>query len=141
MQFVCDAGAYTWFRIETQAEAVLESRVMNHTLEKDFREAYAAAARLHSPSKSVRFVEQNIGLKAHIQRTMPIFLTLRAKDGTALVTAILPPVGWDESSFRPIVVGPRNSNPFARHGAAICKVAEHYGLSLNVIRSYRSMRG
>ena len=93
MQYVCDAGEDTWFRIETQGEATLESRVMNHTLENNFREAYEMAARLHTPSKSVRFVEQNIGLKAHIQHTMPIFLTLRTKDGTALVTAILPPVG------------------------------------------------
>ena len=47
MQFVCDASASkTWFRIETEAEAALESRVMNHAVEKHFREAQEQAARL-----------------------------------------------------------------------------------------------
>ena len=138
MQYVCDAGEYTWFRIETLGEASLESRVMNHTLETNFREAYEAAARLHTPSKSVRFVEQNIGLKAHIQRTMPMFMTLRAQDGTPLVTAILPPAGRDERSFRPLVIGSANTNPYTKHGAAIRKLAEHYSLSLDPTRSYRS---
>ena len=138
MQYVCDAEEYTWFRIETQGEATLESRVMSHTLENNFREVYEAAARLHTPSKSVRFVEQNIGLKAHIQRTMPMFMTLRAKDGTPLVTAILPPVGQDERSVRPLVIGSANTNPYAKHGAAIRKLGEHYGLGLDPTRSYRS---
>ena len=137
MQYVCDAGESTWFRIETQGEATLESRVMNHTLENNFREAYETAASLHSPAKSVRFVEQNIGLKAHIQRTMPMFLTLRAKDGTPVVTAILPPSGRDERSFRPIVIGPANTNPYPKYGAAIRTLGERFGLALDPSRSYR----
>ena len=137
MQYVCDAEKYTWFRIETQGEATLESRVMNRTLENYFRDAYETAAKLHSPAKSVRFVEQNIGLKAHIQRTMPMFLTLRAKDGTPLVTAVLPPIGRDGITFRPIVIGPANTNPYPKNVAAIRKLAEHYGLDLEPTRFYR----
>ena len=113
---------------------------MNHTLENTFRDAYETAAKLHSPAKSVRFVEQNIGLKAHIQRTMPMFLTLRAKDGTPLVTAVLPPIGRDGITFRPIVIGPANTNPYPKNVAAIRKLAEHYGLDLEQTRSYRSNR-
>ena len=37
MQFVCDApDGKTWFRIETEAEAVLESEAMKHAVEKYF---------------------------------------------------------------------------------------------------------
>jgi hypothetical protein len=43
MQFVCDAGAVTWFRIETAGEALLESRAMNHAVEKYFQDAYDSA--------------------------------------------------------------------------------------------------
>jgi hypothetical protein len=34
MQFVCDAPPKTWFRIETEGEAALESRAMDHAVEK-----------------------------------------------------------------------------------------------------------
>ena len=38
MQYVCDAPkGKTWFRIETEGEAVHESRLMGHTVEKYFR--------------------------------------------------------------------------------------------------------
>ena len=37
MQFVCDAPPKTWFRIETEGEAALESRAMDHAVEKDFQ--------------------------------------------------------------------------------------------------------
>ena len=38
MQYVCDAPkGKTWFRIETEGEAVHESRLMSHTVEKYFR--------------------------------------------------------------------------------------------------------
>jgi hypothetical protein len=37
MRYVCDApGGTTWFQIETQAEAALESQAMNHAVEKHF---------------------------------------------------------------------------------------------------------
>ena len=47
---------------------------------------------------------------------MPIFLTLRDGEGTALVTAMLPPAGKDERAFRPIIVGASNSDPYPQHG-------------------------
>src|SRR5262249_45836766 len=40
MQFVCDAPPKTWFRIETEGEATLESREMNHAVEKYFKQFY-----------------------------------------------------------------------------------------------------
>ena len=39
MQFVCDAPNGTWFRIETEGEAIKESQLMNHAVEKHFRRA------------------------------------------------------------------------------------------------------
>ena len=80
--------------------------------------------------------EQNIGLKGHIQRGMPVFLTLRDGDGASLVTAMLPPAGLTEKSFRPIVVGPANADPYDRHSDAITVLAKHYGLTLDPIRCY-----
>ena len=136
MKYVCDAGDATWFRIETPGEATIESRDTNHAVAKYFLEAYAKAEKSYVPPKSARYVEQNIGLKDHVQRTMPIFLTLRDKDGNVLVTAMLPPAGLDERAFRPIVVGPANSDPFAEHDEAIEALAEHYDLTLDPARCY-----
>jgi hypothetical protein len=141
MQYVCDAAEATWFRIETLEEAALESRDMKHAVEKHFREAYEKAALSYVPPKSLRNLEQHIGLKAHIQRTMPIFLTLRDREGNGLVTAMLPPAGQDDDSFRPILVGPANKDPYATSNEAIRALAEHYGLTLDPWRCYPYRRG
>src|SRR5271165_2218498 len=91
MKFICDApGGKSWFRIETAAEAAVESQVMHHAVEKFFlAEAEKATRRYRSPATG--FVEQEIGLKAHLQRSMPMFLTLRDAEGRPLATAMLPP--------------------------------------------------
>ena len=92
----------------------------------------------HYPAleRSAAYIEQNIGLKAHIQRVMPLFLTLRDPEGKALVTAMLPPLGKDERSFKPIVVGIDNTDPYPEHGDAIRQLARHYGLTLDPARCY-----
>ena len=136
MQFVCEAPPKTWFRIETEGEAALESRAMNHAVEKYFKQAYEQAAKSYVPPKSRHYIEQNIGLKAHIQRAMPRFLTLRDGEGNALVTAMLPPAGQDERAFKPIIVGSGNSDPYLEHGEAIRKLGEHLGFTLDPGRCY-----
>lgn len=141
MQYVCDAGTKTWFRFETESEAALESRAMNHAVEKYFKQAQEEAAQCYVPPKSAHYIEQNIGLKAHLQRTMPRFLTLRDAEGNALVTAMLPPEGMDEKSFRPIVVGYENTDPYPEHGEAIRALGRHFGLSLDPARCYPYRRG
>ncbi len=136
MQYICDApGSTTWFLIETEGEAALESDAMHHAVEKHFRLAWEAAAQSYR-STSSSFVEKNIGLKAHIQRVMPLFLTLRDAEGQALVTAMLPPRGRHEPSFRTIVVGPENRDPYVQHHEAIAKLGEHFGLTLDRSRCY-----
>lgn len=130
MQYICDApGAKTWFRIETEGEAALESDAMGHAVEKHFRQAWEAATRSYRAA-SGPFVEQNIGLKPHVQRAMPLFLTLRDGEGTALVTAMLPPGGDEDPGFRLIVVGPENRDPYPAHGDAIRALGQHFGLTL-----------
>jgi hypothetical protein len=136
MQYVCDADQNTWFRIETDAEAINESSAMAHAVEKYFRQAREQATKSYVPPRSGHYIEQTIGLKAHIQRVMPIFLTLRDGEGKALVTAMLPPAGQDAQSFRPIIVGYGNSDPFPEHGEAIGKLAAHYSLTLDPARCY-----
>ena len=74
-------------------------------------EEQAAAA--YVPPAGRRVIEQNIGLKAHIQSAMPIFLTLRDNEGTPLATAMLPPTGQTEREFRPIIVGTRQLRPLS----------------------------
>ena len=103
MQYVCESPPKTWFRIETDAEAYQESQAMGHAVDRYFSQAREAAAAAYVPPAGHRVIEQNIGLKAHIQRTMPIFLTLRDNEGAALVTAMLPPAGQSEREFRPII--------------------------------------
>ena len=131
MKYVCDAAPYTWFRIETQAEAALESKAMAHAVEKYFQRAHHEAVASYQPPKSAAVFEQNIGLKAHVARVMPVFATLRNNEGEALVTAMLPPVGCDEDDLQPIIVGYENSDPYLNYEEAIESVAKHYGLILD----------
>ncbi len=136
MRYVCDApDSKTWFRIETEAEAAAELEMMHHAVEKYFRKEHEKAAASFQPISKV-FFEQEIGLKAHVQREMPLFLTLRADDGAPLATAMLPPGGKDDRSFRPIIVGPGNADPYPEQGDAIRALAEHYGMTLERARCY-----
>jgi hypothetical protein len=136
MKYVCDAGAVTWFRIETMAEAAQESLAMNHAVERYFRDAQHKAAMSFVPPAGARISEQNIGLKGHIERAMPIFLTLRDGEGTGLVTAMLPPKGIDTVQFRPILVGPNNSDPYKDYPGAINFLAQHFDIPLDPVRCY-----
>jgi hypothetical protein len=136
MQFVCDTpDGKTWFRIETEAEAAAESDLMSHAVEKHFRQARDKAAESYEPASKV-FFEQNIGFVAHLQRTMPLFLTLRDGEGTGLATAMLPPRGKADPGFRSIVVGFGNRDPYTEHGKAIEALGRYYGLSLDRGRCY-----
>jgi len=141
MQYVCDAPPNTWFRFETAGEAALETRAMSHAVEKYFQQAQEQAERTYVPPKSARYVEQNIGLKAHIQRSMPRFLTLRNSEGRALVTAMLPPAGQDERMFKPVVVGFENADPYPEYCDAIAALGRHFGLTLDPVRCYPYRRG
>ena len=136
MRYVSDApGGKTWFRIETQAEAALETQAMSHAVESYFILAQEHAAQSYVPPPGP-FIEREIGLTAHIQRAMPIFLTLRDQEGTVLVTAMLPPSGHNELMFRPVIVGPENSNPYLEHADAIRRLAEHFHCMLSRSRCY-----
>ena len=138
MRFVCDAaGGKAWFRIETAAEAAKESELMRHAVEKHFRRAQEQASQCYRPAPGP-FVEQDIGREAHIRRTMPVFVTLRDEEGTALATAMLPPqqAGRDGPACSPMVVGPGNADPYPEHGDAIRDLGRHFGLALDRIRCY-----
>ncbi len=136
MQYICDApGAKTWFRIETEGEAALESDAMGHAVEKHFRHAWEAAANSYRSDASP-FIERNIGLRDHIRRVMPMFLTLRDSEGRALVTAMLPPGGEDDPNFRIIIVGPENRDPYPDHAEAIGALADRFDLILERDRCF-----
>ena len=136
MIYVCDApDGKTWFRIETEAEAASESGTMRHAVEKYFRKEREKAVQSFQPISKVSF-EQEIGLKAHIQREMPLFLTLRDGEGSPLATAMLPPGGKDDRSFRPIIVGAGNADPYPEEGEAIRALGKHYGMTLERARCY-----
>jgi hypothetical protein len=141
MQFVCDGPNGTWFRMETEGEAIQESQLMNHAVEKHFRQAAEDAAKTFVPPGSARSFEQMIGLKSHVQKVMPIFVTLRDREGNGLATAMLPPAGKDEKSFRPVVVGPANADPYPKHGEDIKALALHYSLTLDPARCFPYRRG
>jgi len=136
MKYVCDApGGKTWFRIETEGEAIIESQVMRHAVEKFYRKERERAVATYQPVSTV-FFEQAIGLEAHVQREMPVFLTLRDENGTALATAMLPPGAREDRTFRTIVVGIENSDPYSEHGEAIRALAAHMGMPLERSRCY-----
>ena len=82
MKYVCDApDRKSWFRIETEAEAERESMLMDHAVAKYFRREREDAIRSYSPPSTIYAFEQNIGLQAHIQREMPLFLTPELRIG------------------------------------------------------------
>jgi hypothetical protein len=140
MRYVVDAPkGKTWFRIETEAEAARESELMRHAVEKYFRLEKEKAAQTYKPA-SKTFFEQEIGLNAHIQREMPLFLTLRDEDGNAHVTAMLPPRGKDGASFRIIIVGPANADPYPANAEAIKALGSHFGVALERERCYPYQR-
>jgi hypothetical protein len=141
MQFVRDApNGRTWFRMETEAEAARESEEMKHTVEKYFRREREKAASNYRPTSQL-YIERDIGLSAHLSREMPLFLTLRDREGIARVTAMLPPQGRNEPSFRIIIVGPANADPYPAHGDAIEALGKHYDLSLDRDRCFPYSRG
>jgi len=130
MKYVCDAPeGKTWFRIEIEAEAETESQLMRHAVEKYFRRERAKAVHSYTPASSVS-IERDIGLEAHVQRAMPIFLTLRDREGNGLATAMLPPGGRETPGFQKIIVGVENTDPYVEHEPAIKALARHFGLVL-----------
>lgn len=134
MRYVCDApGRRTWFRIETDAEAEAETRLMHHAVEKHFRREQERARQSYRPGSGI---ERDVGLKDHLARTTPLFLTLRADDGAGLATAMLPPRGRNDPDFHTIVVGPENADPYVAYGDAILALGRHFGLNLERARCY-----
>ncbi len=130
MDYVCEAGdGKVWFRIETELEAEQESELMEHAVAKHFRREREKAIENYQPTSTV-YIERDIGLKAHIQRAMPLFLTLRDKDGEGLATAMLPPEGRNDPAFKSIIVGKRNGDPYLDHEAAIKALGTHFDLLL-----------
>jgi hypothetical protein len=134
MEYVCDAPSdLTWFRLVTEAEAVAESEEMRHAVEKHYRRERERAGDSFKPLSSV-YIEQDIGKEAHIQRSMPLFLTLRDQSGNGLATAMLPPGGKNGGAC--IIVGPANSDPYIDHEDAIRSLGNHFGLSLDRSHCY-----
>jgi hypothetical protein len=134
MEYVCDApNDQTWFRLVTEGEAVAESEIMRHAVEKYYRREREKAAEAFRPLSNV-FIEQDIGKEAHIQRVMPQFLTLRNQEGEPLVTAMLPPKS--RSGGAVIIVGAGNSDPYIEHADAIRALGNHFGMTLDRAHCY-----
>src|SRR2546430_9762490 len=129
MQYVCDApNGKAWFRIETEGEAVHESCLMNHTVEKYFRREREKAVQSWRPERP-NAIERDIGLKDHVEREMPLFLTLRDREGNALTTAMLPPGGKDRGGVRIIIVAASNADPYPQQEAGIAALGAHFRLT------------
>jgi hypothetical protein len=132
MKFICDApGGKAWFRIETELEAKQESELMEHAVEKYFRRERETATQTYQPAPGTSYIERDIGLSDHIQRQMPLFLTLRDAEGNGLATAMLPPDGKAVAGFRIMIVGRANKDPYPSEGSAIEALARHFGLTLD----------
>ena len=106
---------------------------MHHAVEKHYRRERERAVDSYQPTTTV-YIEQDIGKESYIQRTMPLFLTLRDQDGVALVTAMLPPGKRSEGTC--IVVGRGNADPYPDHGDAIDALGRHFGMTLDRHRCF-----
>src|SRR5437879_12459590 len=115
MQYVWDAEkGKTWFRMETEGGAAHESRLMSDTVEKYFCRERENAVQSWRPERP-NAIERDIGLEAHVQREMPLFLTLRDREGNALTTAMLPPGGKDRGGLRITIASAPNADPCPQH--------------------------
>jgi hypothetical protein len=141
MEYVCEAPHGTWFRLDTESEAMQESAAMEHAVEKFFGRSYQAAVESYVPPAELSRIEQSIGRKSHIKRTMPMFVTLRDNEGNALVTAMLPPGGKPHPRFDCIVVGKANSDPYLDYAESIQALAKHTGIPLDADACYPYRRG
>jgi hypothetical protein len=131
MKYVCDAqNGATWFRLETEAEAEAEAALMRHAVDRYFRRFEAVAKEAYRAPPGAPTFEQAIGLKDYLARAMPLFLTLRADDGEALATAMLPPEGRNQAAFQIVIVGPGNADPYPAYGNSIAALGRHFGLDL-----------
>lgn len=131
MQYVCDApGGLVWFSMETQAEADAESELMGHAVAKYFARYHEAARRSYKPREGLAAFERDIGLKDHIAREAPLFLTLRDGEGGGLVTAMLVRDAAGGMSGEGVIVGKVNSDPYVAHGDAIAALGAHFGVEL-----------
>jgi hypothetical protein len=101
-----------------------------------FLQAEDEAMQSYVPDAALRVTERSIGRRDHVQRSMPIFATLRDGQGNGLATAMLPPEGKDAHQFRPIIVGPSNTDPYVAHGDAILTLAKHLGYALEPRRCF-----
>jgi hypothetical protein len=108
---------------------------MSHAVEKYFRREREKALTSYQPT-SASFIERDIGLKAHVARAMPLFVTLRDREGTPLATGMLPPEGKDDDAFKIIIVGSSNGDPYPKEGEAIEALGKHFGLSLDRARCF-----
>ena len=125
MRYVCDApGARTWFRIETEEEACQESALMRHSMAQRFHLEMDKARQSFRPVSAV-FIEGEIGLKAHLLREMPLFLTLRDAEGAPLATAMLPQAACPPS-VRPIILGKGNIDPSMSYADAVFSRARRF---------------
>lgn len=137
MRYECDApNGMTWFRLETAAEADAEAAAMAHAVDKFYGRSEDLARATYQPGPGL---ERDIGLKAHIARSMPLFLTLRDEDGAPHVTAMIPQPRDAEShelSVRPILVAHANKDPYPRYASAIEALARHLGRTLSAEECY-----
>jgi hypothetical protein len=113
---------------------------MKHAVEKYFRREREKATSNYKPTSQL-YIERDIGLSAHLSREMPLFLTLRDREGKALATAMLPAQARNELGFRIIIVGPANGDPYTAHGDAIEALGKHYGLTLDRESCFPYARG
>ncbi len=77
-----------------------------------------------------------MSLGKFLPSSMPRFMTLRDNEGKSLVTAMLPPAGGKDASFRIIVVGKANADPYPQYVAAIKALGAHAGLPLDRERCF-----
>ena len=87
------------------------------------RKIKAVAA--YKPTSTASF-EQNIGLKACLQREMPLFLTPRDVGHDGLAAVKLPSGGCDAQCLTIVVGGPGNSDPYLAHANAIQALGAHF---------------
>ena len=131
MRYVCDApGGSAWFRLETEAEAEAEAVLLRHAVDKYFRRYEAAARESYRAPPGAPTFEQAIGLKDHVAKVMPLFLTLRSAEGEGLATAMLPPQGRNQVNFKIVIVSPENADPYEEHEPEIEALALHFNIEL-----------
>ena len=134
-EFVMLRAGERGFGLETEGEATRESENMCHAVERYYRREREKAAQTFRPRSDGLLRAGDWSQGPHPARNAAIpDVARRERRGSRHRHAA--PRGREDRSFRTIIVGRDNGDPYLQYGDAIRALGRHFGTSLERARCY-----